>query len=75
MKAYLTKSNIFYLSFIIILLFAFFISVVNGYSKGSWNITEFLINYQGGFVRRGLLGEIILYIYSTFASPIYPVSI
>lgn len=34
-----------------------------GYSVESWNITEFLINYQGGFVRRGLLGEIILWMY------------
>jgi hypothetical protein len=25
----------------------------------SWQISEFLINYQGGFVRRGLLGELL----------------
>ncbi|WP_029037703.1 hypothetical protein [Salinimicrobium xinjiangense] len=35
-----------------------------GYDKESWQITEFLINYQGGFVRRGLLGEIILKLHS-----------
>lgn len=30
-----------------------------GYAKESWSISEILINYQGGFVRRGLLGELI----------------
>lgn len=25
----------------------------------SWGVTEFLINYQGGYVRRGLMGEIL----------------
>lgn len=32
--------------------------------SNSFGITEFLINYQGGFVRRGLLGE-ILYLLET----------
>ncbi len=27
-----------------------------------WTISEWLINYQGGFTRRGLIGEIIFYI-------------
>ncbi len=27
-----------------------------------WGFTEFLINFEGGFVRRGLLGEILLWI-------------
>ena len=31
-----------------------------GYKVNSWQISEWLINYQGGFVRRGLPGEIIL---------------
>lgn len=26
---------------------------------GTWQITEILINYQGDFVRRGLIGEVI----------------
>ena len=29
-----------------------------------WPISEWLINYQAGFIRRGLLGEILLRIYS-----------
>jgi hypothetical protein len=32
-----------------------------GYREGSWQITEFLINYQAGFIRRGLLGELLYY--------------
>lgn len=38
----------------LIINFIYQINTTNGYSY-----TEFLINYQGGFVRRGLLGEII----------------
>lgn len=29
----------------------------------SWQVTEILINYQGGFVRRGLVGEIIYWLH------------
>lgn len=29
---------------------------------GGWGFTEFLINFQGGYVRRGLLGEVLHYI-------------
>lgn len=29
----------------------------HGWGHGSWQLGECLINYQGGFVRRGLLGE------------------
>jgi len=46
------------------LVWKFISNIKTGYSKESWNITEFLINYEGGFVRRGFLGEIILYIYN-----------
>src|SRR5262249_9242682 len=35
-------------------------TIYPGYEVNSWQITEWLINYQGGFVRRGLPGEIIL---------------
>lgn len=31
-----------------------------------WHFSEWLINYEGGFVRRGLIGEIILSIYNEF---------
>lgn len=29
------------------------------FSWKEWGVTEFLINYQGGYVRRGLMGEIL----------------
>ena len=42
------------------------------YLNDSWTIGEWLINYEGGFVRRGLLGE-ALYLFSiaTKISPIF----
>jgi hypothetical protein len=55
--------NVYFLFFLSILLIKFFSFIYNGYAKESWPITEFLINYEGGFVRRGLLGQVILYIY------------
>lgn len=41
-------------------------------NPASWGMQEFLINYQGGFVRRGLLGEILYQIASiTWLDPRY----
>ncbi len=34
----------------------------------SWGVTEFLINYQGGYVRRGMLGEALYYIHNAIPS-------
>ena len=31
--------------------------IFDKYSFSSWQISEFLINYEGGFVRRGLIGQ------------------
>jgi len=59
-----TILNIFFFLFLFILAFKIIHQIVIGYAKESWQITEFLINYQGGFVRRGLLGEIILCLYN-----------
>ena len=36
----------------------------------SWGISEWLINYQGGFVRRGLAGEIIYRLYQIHPYPV-----
>jgi len=36
-----------------------------------WSLTELLINYQGGFVRRGIFGEIVFHT----ANPIYTVTL
>lgn len=39
---------------------------------GGWGTTEFLVNFQGGYVRRGLLGEILHYFcVNTTCSPNY----
>ena len=43
----------------------FFFQKYNNYTE--WTISEWLINYQGGFTRRGLIGEIIFQI-SKFSS-------
>lgn len=40
----------------------------------SWEFSEFLINFQGGFVRRGLLGELLLWFSTTTGiSPRIPI--
>lgn len=38
---------------------------VEGYYQ-TWNVSEWLINYQGGFVRRGLRGELIFQLFNRF---------
>jgi len=58
--------SVFHSLFMIILLDKFIRQIVGGVSKESWNITEWLINYQGGFVRRGLMGEVIFVFYNYF---------
>lgn len=45
-----------YLSFIVATLENIFFALK--LDNRSWQLTELLINYQGGFVRRGLLGEV-----------------
>ena len=60
----------------------FFTSIVVGsflnmlsnktYQYDSWTIGEWLINYQGGFVRRGLMGETIYFLSNSLKiSPIF----
>ena len=51
-------SLFFYGLFLVELARLFFLQLQAGYSKESNNVTEWLINYQGGFVRRGLPGEV-----------------
>lgn len=48
-------------------------SMIGLYTKNSWGVTEFLVNYQDGFVRRGLIGEILYKIYEI--SSISPIPI
>jgi hypothetical protein len=48
-------------------------SIYPGYKVASWQVTEWLINYQGGFVRRGLPGEIIFVLASHGINPYFVV--
>ncbi|MCL2327924.1 MAG: hypothetical protein FWC39_05350 [Bacteroidetes bacterium] len=36
------------------------------HSQEGWTNTEWLVNYQGGFVRRGLIGELLFFIAKNF---------
>lgn len=47
-------------------------SIVQAFEKGPWTFGDWLINYRGGFARRGLLGEIIYWFSkSSFLSPAF----
>ena len=45
-----------------------FTAILNVSQWQSFELTDHLINYQGGYVRRGLLGELIFQISQTFSS-------
>jgi hypothetical protein len=53
--------NIIFALFVIALLKAVVEDLLKDYQFYTCNISEFMVNYQGGFVRRGLLGEIIFH--------------
>ncbi|WP_162623258.1 hypothetical protein [Confluentibacter sediminis] len=55
-----------YILFSLSLLRLFIKQLFATYTYDSWNISEFLVNYQGGFVRRGLTGEILFFIARNF---------
>ena len=60
--------------FSIIIIFGGLLNTISNktYLKDSWTIGEWLINYQGGFVRRGLIGEGIYLLSDQInISPIY----
>lgn len=54
--------NTLFIIFFIGLIFNFIKGILFPYTYSSWQISEFMINYQGGFVRRGLLGEGLYYL-------------
>ncbi len=53
-----------YMPFIVTILSHIFVSGTRLKAE-TWQITELLINYQGGFIRRGLIGEIMYFLKST----------
>lgn len=62
-----TLLNIVYCIFVFALLYKLLVEqLFANYQYESWQISEFLINYQGGFVRRGLMGEILLFFTKNF---------
>lgn len=57
---------------IIIATIANFILSFKGISTDSFGITEFMINFKGGFVRRGAIGEILYNFISATGLPVIP---
>lgn len=73
--SYSIRNNIFSIYFyllVIAVIFKFINQIITGYYKEGPNLSEFLINYEGGFVRRGILGQIVIFLYREFSiSPYY----
>ena len=61
-------------SFLLFIFFLVFYSIFYLYLKhdvgNDWSISEWLINYQGGFTRRGLGGEINIFLADFFSLPL-----
>jgi hypothetical protein len=53
----------FALSLVSILYLRKFVQMFSGYQYPTWGYSTYLVNYQGGFVRRGLPGELLLQMY------------
>ena len=63
--------QVFYCLFLFTLTSYFIFLINRGYSKDCYNISEFLINYEGGFVRRGLIGQLLLFFHKNFNISVY----
>jgi len=59
--------NIYFIILIIGIIVQFIEQIRYGDHQVAWNLSEWLVNYQGGFVRRGLRGEVIYQLYTHFA--------
>ena len=53
---------------VVLYLFASFFLYQKYNNLSEWTISEWLINYQGGFTRRGLLGEIVFQFSKIFST-------
>ena len=67
------EKNITIYFFILIIISVIYNLIINRNYYNVWTIGEWLINYQGGFVRRGLFGSIIYKI--SYALNISPISL
>ena len=71
-KSHRIEKNITTYFFILIIISTLFNLLTNRNYYNVWTVGEWLINYQGGFVRRGLFGSIIYKIsYGLNINPIY----
>ena len=63
----LRKENILsiYFIYLIIATYVYLLLQINEFPQ-KYVFTEWLINYEGGYVNRGLLGQIVFYISNTF---------
>jgi hypothetical protein len=61
-----TLLNTAFILFLVSLLHKFIMQILLTHSFESWRGSEWLINYQGGFVRRGLIGEILFFFAKNF---------
>ncbi len=63
----LKKNNLlsFYFIYLIVGTYVYLILQINEFPQ-KYVFTEWLINYEGGYVRKGLLGQIVLYISNIF---------
>jgi hypothetical protein len=48
------------LSFLLLAYFTMYCYALSGSQRDSWGYSELYVNYSGGFIRRGLTGEILL---------------
>ena len=64
------------LEFSVILSWAWMMGDFSQIRFGRWPISEWLINYQGGFVRRGLIGELLYQLYpeQALVPKLYPLT-
>ena len=71
------KENILFYSLAAYVFLLIIFSLINYNNITEWALVELLINYQGGFVRRGLLGELNFITKDIFSSyyPIIPIII
>ena len=69
MKLSVNKDNalsIFFILFVLALTLRLIFQLKVGYPQVEYFLEEWMINYQGGFVRRGISGEVIYQLYNLF---------
>lgn len=52
------------------LTYKFFTTGLSFTNYNWWNVSEWLINYEGGFVRRGIIGQLLFWLYELHPYPV-----